>query len=277
MSLPTWASSKTRRMAGSWGDWASMNAKNVARLQAAEKKGQLDFVLYGDSITSFHFGYSIGRAKGSDTLWKKHFGGLNAVPLAIPGDQIGNVLWRLANGNEKPAVAPKVIGFLIGINDCNRFGEDKTKPRNPTNKYRMESLLNWVHSAFPSTAIIVCALTPTTSDGLKDRNALNADYQNLVAGLKAKGVRISYADCSASFAKADGTPTDSSFMGDAVHLSSKGQDIFLGNLRAAVNSSLQGNNKSPATSIPHQTWLIFGGLAVLFMCCCFFVMLLLLR
>jgi lysophospholipase L1-like esterase len=257
----SWTSSKVRHMAGSWGEWSDMNARNVTRLHEAEKKGPLDFVLYGDSITSFHFGYSIGHTKGTDTLWKKYFGDLNAVPMGIPGDQIGNVLWRLSSGNEKPASPPKVIGFLIGINDCNRFGEDKSKPRVPSNRERMEALLNWVYAAFPTTAIVVCALTPTTSAGLADRNALNVEYQNLVRALAAKGAKITYADCSASFTKSDGTPTDPSYMGDKVHMSARGQEVFLQNLRATVNDMIKGN-----TTTHRSSTLLLVAVLVLFIC-----------
>lgn len=252
-TVPSWAVPKTRRMAGVWGTWTDMNKKNVERLHAAEKKGKLDVVLYGDSITSFHFGYTISnKDPGTDKLWKKHFAGLNAVPMAIPGDKIDQVVWRLMKGGEKPQTAPKTIAFLIGINDCTRNGEDLTKPRNPPTIDRMDYLLGWVKQAFPSSSVIVCALTPTTGRGRSARNALNKDYKTLVEKYAANGMSIRFADCSSSFSKADGLPMDASYLTDTVHLSTKAHDIFLKNLRIALDtppsSSVTASTPTTATT-----------------------------
>ena len=240
-SLPAWASSRVRRMNGSWGGWADMNTRNVNRILAAEKKGRIDFVMYGDSITAYHFGYSYASYKppASDAIWKKYFGDLNAVPVGIPGDQIGHLWYRMAKGGEMPSTPPKVIALLIGINDCARFGEDVSKPRVPANADRMDLLLKWIHDTMKDTEVVVCAVTPTAKTAIvKDRNALNAATKALVTKHKALGMRVVYADCSASFTAASGAPKTSGYLADNVHLTAKGHDVFLKSLRVAVTAAL---------------------------------------
>jgi hypothetical protein len=38
------------------------------------------------------------------------------MPLGVSGNEIADVMWRLVDGGELPAVAPKVIAVLAGIN-----------------------------------------------------------------------------------------------------------------------------------------------------------------
>lgn len=267
-------------MSGSWGSWQDMNARNVSRLKAAEKKAPIDFALYGDSITSFHFGYTISsKHPGSDKVWKKHFGSLNAVPLAIPGDQIGQVAWRLSKGGEKPSRDPKVIGFLIGVNDCSRFGEDRTKPRSPPTEERMDYLLQLVKEMCPSSAVLLCALTPVMQPTiLTARKELNASYKNLADKYGSLGMRIRYVDCSASITKSDGTPSADGYLSDYVHLTENGHEVVLKNMRRAVDDLLKANSSSstPSSPLESKKSLIVAGVALCFVCCmslCFVLLL----
>lgn len=261
-----WIAPKTRKMSGTFKDWPTMQARNVQRLRDAEKKGRLDFVLYGDSISSFHFGYTVSKSNpGSDAMWKKHFGSMNAVPLAIPGDQIGQVLWRVQRGNEKPVQDPRVVGFLIGVNDVFRFGEDKTRPRVVPTTDRMKQLLTWVKTNMPTSAIVLCGLTPITNpELLKSRADLNAAYKSMAASMG-----ITYVECGSSFSNADGTPKGPGYLGDAVHLTLKGHDLELKAIRYAVDAAL-GSTPTPApaasTLAPASTKIMYITIAIVCLC-----------
>jgi len=289
-TIPAWAATKkVRTLNGKWASWANMNTLNGKRLRAAEAKGPVDFIMYGDSITSYHIGYSVtNRFPGSPTIWKKHLGHLNAVPLAIPGDQLGNLVWRLMKGGEKPATPPKVIGLFIGINDCFQFGDkDKLKPRVPSNKDRMDFILAWVQKNCPGSAVVLCALTPNaTTSILSDRKMTNAAYKELVTKYKAAGMTIEFVDCMPGAAKADGTPVDASMFSDATHLTPKGHELFLSTLRPVIDRLARSSASTSSTSSPSllgtlglasisKTWLV-GGVAVCLVCCCCFCLLIIL-
>jgi len=274
MTTP-WIASKTRKMNGDYKDWPTTQKRNVQRLQTAEQKGRLDFILYGDSITSFHYGYTISqRNPGTDTIWKKYFGDLNAVPLAIAGDQIGNVLWRLQKGKETPKEDPRAIGFLIGVNDILRFGEDKTQTRVPSTATRMKTLLTWVNTHMPDTAVLLCGLTPTTNPNvLTERLTLNATYKSLANTFTKRGMHIRYTECAASITNADGTPKGTDYLADTVHLTAKGHKVELKAMRKAVDSLLSSTptsstNSTTSTKTINNTYMIAAVFVAVWCCCC---------
>ena len=83
--------------------WLKIHEGLVKTVQ--EKKGPLDVLLVGDSIT-IQWGES----------WKKHFPDLKAVNIGIGGDKTQNVLWRLDHGGVE-GLQPKAIVLMIGNNN----------------------------------------------------------------------------------------------------------------------------------------------------------------
>jgi lysophospholipase L1-like esterase len=245
-----WITSKTRKLNGMFKDWQTTQTMNVHRLTTAEAKGRLDYVLYGDSITSYHYGYNISRRQpGSIAVWNKYFSDLNAIPMAIPGDQIGQVLWRLQNGKEKPKEDPKVVGILIGLNDILRPGEDTTHPRVPSTQDRMDALLTWIKTNMPTSAVLLCGLTLIDMESkypwtphvmnqtiLTERTTINTAYKSLANSFAQRGMRIKYVECTASITNLDGTPLGTGYVADPVHLTFKGHDVELKTMKAAVDS-----------------------------------------
>jgi hypothetical protein len=117
--LPGWAFSKF----GVRANWTELSAANAARVAEADASGKrLDVAWYGDSITAFHAGFQVSPAVGGATdLFNLAFNGggafgaadgLVGAPLAIPGDGVGQLLWRLAEGGERPA---QVRAWVAGL------------------------------------------------------------------------------------------------------------------------------------------------------------------
>jgi beta-glucosidase len=76
------------------------------QLVARAKKGDMGVVFFGDSGTA-------GWAKTGAELWKSRFEPLRAANFGINGNGVGNLLWRLRNG-ELEGDAPKVAVIWIG-------------------------------------------------------------------------------------------------------------------------------------------------------------------
>lgn len=237
--LPIWAQSKpTRRMTGSWGKWPDVVEKNVSRLRAAEASAgtaPLDFVLYGDSITAFLNGYSMAKVQGSEAVWKTYFGDLRAIAAGVAGDQVGNVLWRIVK-KERPAMAPKVIGLHVGINDLIGWGTGGVPPVPPTLE-RLKILIRTILDMYPSTHVMVIALTPCNGTVLREkRNKHNAAVKKMVSKLSGN---VSFADCSASITAPNGGPSRSGILADGVHLSAAGHEAHLSAMRKAVDAIIR--------------------------------------
>lgn len=239
--LPEWVQNKpTRKMRG-LGTWNDAIAKNVDRLRAAEKKGQVDFVLYGDSITAFLHGYVVNdNVKGTSRPWKKHFGSLRAVPLGAAGDQIGNVYWRIVY-REQPAKDPRLIGLHIGINDLIGWGSGGVPPTPPTAE-RLKQLVAFLVTTFPTSKVAVFALTPCNGTELRQKRAkFNADAKAVVAQFPAG--RVYFEDCTKDIAASTGGPARSGILADGVHLTELGHDLHLQAMRKAVDAILDASPK----------------------------------
>lgn len=57
------------------------------------RRGQIDILFIGDSITDF-----FGRADRGRPVWNKHFAKRKAANFGISGDRTQNVLWRITSG-----------------------------------------------------------------------------------------------------------------------------------------------------------------------------------
>lgn len=68
------------------------------------KKGKIDVVFYGDSITD---GWR-NQKSGAFDVFKEHFEAMNTINLGISGDRTQHLIWRMQNG-ELDGYTPKVM------------------------------------------------------------------------------------------------------------------------------------------------------------------------
>lgn len=92
------------------------------------KKGGVDVLFLGDSITDFWRREQTDRQVGGKKIWDREFSGLRTANFGISGDRTQHVLWRLQNG-ELEGIKPKVVVLMIGTNNTG-FERDKVTPRN---------------------------------------------------------------------------------------------------------------------------------------------------
>lgn len=196
-------------------------AEEVVRVEMQVPKGrmaernasgkQLDFVLYGDSITYYL----------RQNTFAKHFGKWNSVALGVPGNTIENLAWRITSGNERPAKSPRVIALLIGINnDPLTF---------PASVGHLSELIQWLQRAYPPTKIILLGLLPhAVGRGRNTHPDPNRVYRELA---RLRG--IDYAECGQ-----DINPNDKTQMWDGLHPTDAGYDKFLQCLAQSVGRHL---------------------------------------
>ena len=75
------------------------------------KKGDIDLLFIGDSITDFWRRPDRGKA-----VWDQYFAPLKAANFGISGDRTQHVLWRIDNG-ELSGFEAKVIVLMLGTNN----------------------------------------------------------------------------------------------------------------------------------------------------------------
>lgn len=96
------------------GDMFSHFKKNV---ELARGKS-VDLIFDGDSITDWF------ATKGKD-VWTKYYGSRRVANFAIAGDQTGQLLYRLQNG-QVDGFYPKLVVLLIGTNNTIRDSSEQT-------------------------------------------------------------------------------------------------------------------------------------------------------
>lgn len=198
--VPAWAARSTSFT------WAYRhNAKVMAEANA--KRTKFDAILYGDSITWYHMFENTAS-------FQKHFGRYAAVPMGVGGATVEDLTLRMMT-TEKPAVPPKAMVIMIGTNN-----RDLTRLQELFG--RLEFLLSWAKRTFPTTRIVLAAVTPEAMGwGWQQKNA---GYQAIAAKLG-----IPFARCGLEL-----NPSDPTFFRDGLHPNAAGYDVILPCLARAM-------------------------------------------
>jgi len=108
--------------------------------------GAVDLLLLGDSIL---YGWNW---PGRPELWRQYFGHFRTANLAISGDYIQHLLWRIENGNLSP-FSPQLIILLIGANNLDEYEPAEI------NKGVMK-IMNRLKRLCPESSILLTGLFP---------------------------------------------------------------------------------------------------------------------
>ena len=224
-------------MTDGWGLWQDNKAQLVKNLTKMTTKKEewprgiprkLDFVLFGDSISTFHYTHDVAGVNGSSVPWQTYLGEFNAIPMALAGDYIGTILWRLWQGGEKPAMDPSVFAIQIGINDCNFVPA--------TSIDRMEFLLRWVWANMPRSTVLLYGMTPVQDNQTNATiqcNKFDVGYVDVVNKLALAGMDVHLIRPWESITRSDGTAEPGTVVG--VHPTYESHVIELKYLRQLLD------------------------------------------
>ncbi|PRW59318.1 1-alkyl-2-acetylglycerophosphocholine esterase [Chlorella sorokiniana] len=207
-AMPQWAQEldkpgESRRESLAW------NKKTVA--DANDEGRQLDFVLWGDSLTAaLQFKYP--------ETWNEWFGEYDAAPLGVSASTVEELAWRIMGGRERLNVGPKVIAILIGTNN-----EMDSQPA-----AKLGVLLTWLERAYPASKLLVIPPPPSWQRRyIPLRDAYGAMLRS--------HPRVFFSLCGAGL-----DPASFDDMKDGVHPVPGGYDIMLRCLKSQVAARLSG-------------------------------------
>ena len=181
------------------------------QLTANAKKGNVDLVFIGDSITQ---GWE-GRGKN---VWQEHYGDRAALNLGIGGDRTEHVIWRLTHGN-LGKIRPKVAVVMIGTNNTGHFLQSPEEVA-----AGVERIIEILQERLPDTQIILNGVFPRGESKFDSKRLNNVAINQLIQrqGNK-KGVH--YMDLGQEFLQEDGA-ISRDIMPDLLHLSEAGYEIW---------------------------------------------------
>lgn len=190
---------------------------------ARAKKGEVDVIFIGDSITQ---GWE-GEGKAS---WEKHFAPKKAMNLGIGGDRTQHVLWRLENGNLE-GLDPKVAVIMIGTNNYKDNSAEEIADG-------IVAIVETLRAERPKMGILLLAIFPRDEKPSENRAKL-AEASRRASGSVADGKRVRYLDIGMVFLKPDGTiPAD--IMPDFLHLTPAGYELWANAIDGELAAMLAG-------------------------------------
>jgi len=200
-------------------------AKHEANTELA-KKGDIDLLLMGDSITDFWRNSARGGATGDAAplagkpVFDKYFGSLKTANFGIAGDTTQGVLWRLENG-EGEGFKPKAIMLMIGTNNTGgRGGRGNTAQEIAMG---VAADVYEMRKDFPDAKILLLGIFPRGGANDPAREKI-AEINKIISALN-DNQHVFYLDIGSKFLAEDGSiPKD--VMSDGLHPTTKGYEIW---------------------------------------------------
>lgn len=187
--------------------WPERHASKVAEA----KKGNVDLIFIGDSITQ---GY---EGAGRD-VWTNYYAPRKAMNLGFNRDKTENVLWRLDNG-EIDGISPRLAVLLIGTNNT---GLRRDKPEDIAEG--VKAICDRLQAKLPETKILVLAILPRSPNPTDWDRANNEEANKLIARL-ADDQKVFFVNVNDKLTNPDGT-LSGEIMPDMLHPSPKGYQII---------------------------------------------------
>lgn len=177
---------------------------------AIAKKGDVDLLLLGDSITD------AWRGGGAKKAFTKHFAPRKTANFGIGGDRTQHVLWRIQNG-ELDGIKPKVVMLMIGTNNS---GGDSAEQISEG----ITSIVRELRRTTPETKVLLLAVFPRGEKAGTPIRAKLAEINKTIARLD-DGKSVFFRDIGEKFLEKDGT-LSKKIMPDFLHLSEQGYNIW---------------------------------------------------
>ena len=202
---------------------------------AEAKKGGIDVLFLGDSITDFW--RTANPNRGGKNVWEREFAPLHAANFGISGDRTQHVLWRLDHG-EVDGIDPKVVVLMIGTNNTGLERDKVTRRNTPEQTVEgVKAVVRELREKLPHAKILLLAIFPRGAKPddpqRQEVNAINREIVKL-----ADGKTIQWLDLGPKFLAADGT-LPKEIMPDFLHPSEKGYEIWAAEMKPLLLQMLK--------------------------------------
>jgi lysophospholipase L1-like esterase len=186
------------------------------------KKGDIDVVFYGDSITD-------GWNGAGKAVWKDKFAPLKAVDFGIGGDRTQHLLWRMQNG-ELEGYKAKVMVLMIGTNNLGANTNEEIADG-------IKAVVEEFQKQQPKAKVLLLGIFPR-GEKADDKNRDRIKDINKIIAKMDDGKKVKYLDIGEKFLEKDGS-LSREIMPDFLHLSAKGYGIWGDAVEPVVKSMLK--------------------------------------
>jgi lysophospholipase L1-like esterase len=205
-----WKFTDVRNLLGSGGGYSEnqwyepyvYQARNLSSGDGA------DVVMAGDSLTMYG-------------LWDEFFDGVEVANRGIGSDIAEGLLNRV---DTIVSERPRKVFLMIGTNDVSRG-----HTTGDTVGY-VRQTLEELHAQLPDAEIYLQSVLPRTSKYVGQVEELNSEYDALCEDLGY----VEWVDLYQLYCEADGTPKAELFAADGYHMSGKGYELWISQIRDLV-------------------------------------------
>lgn len=195
--------------------------KHQANVERA-KKGGIDLLFMGDSITDFWRNEGApgdpNPPRAGKLVFDRYFGRWRTANFGISGDHCAGVLYRLRHG-EAEGFQPKVVMLMIGTNDASSPPFCSA----PEIAEGIGAIVLEMRRDFPAAKILLLGIFPRGEPGDEVRRTVLA-VNPIIARLD-DGQHVFYRDIGSIFLRPDGTIAPD-IMADRLHPNRKGYVLW---------------------------------------------------
>jgi lysophospholipase L1-like esterase len=195
---------------------------------AIAKKGDIDCLLMGDSITDWW------RRAGLP-IYEKNFGNLKCANFGIAGDRTQGVLWRMENG-ELDGYTPKLMMLMIGTNNLGGRAGTANTPEQIAEG--ITAIVTKFRTKFPNAKVLLLGVFPRGAQPTANFREPIKQINAIIARLD-DGKFVKYMDIGDKFLEADGS-ISVEVMADGLHPTAKGYEIWAAAVMPTFNAMLAG-------------------------------------
>jgi lysophospholipase L1-like esterase len=198
---------------------------------AIAKKGEVDVLFLGDSITDGWRNFNPKNKAGGKNVWEKTFAPLHAANFGIGGDRTQHVLWRIQNG-ELDGIKPKAAVLMIGTNNTGSDSAEQIADG-------ITAIVKHVQHKSPHTKVLLLAVFPRGKEIPNKGNTKIIEINKIIAKLD-DGKNVKYLDIGAKFMKDGQIPAE--IMYDYLHLTEEGYQIWADAITAKLTEMLKAKS-----------------------------------
>lgn len=193
------------------------------------KKGGVDVLFLGDSITDAWRFYDAQNGRGGKRIFDREFAPMKAANFGIGGDQTQHVLWRIQNG-ELDGIQPKVVMLMIGTNNMFAHSAEQIAEG-------VTAIVKEIHKRSPKTKVLLLGIFPRGEKPGQIRDKIKQTNQ-IIAKLDDGGKTVKYLDIGDKFLEPDGT-LPKEIMYDYLHLTEKGYQIWADAVKGEIEKLMR--------------------------------------
>jgi lysophospholipase L1-like esterase len=190
------------------------------------KKGDIDLLLMGDSITDWW------RNRGL-AAFEKNFADIKCANFGISGDRTQGVLWRMENG-ELDGYSPKLMMLMIGTNNLG----GANRPGNTPEEIAMgiAVIVTKFRTKFPDAKVLLLGVFPRGAQPTAPQREPIKRINALISKLY-DGTRVRYMDIGDKFLEPDGS-ISTAVMNDGLHPTLRGYEIWADAVMPTIHEML---------------------------------------